>query len=78
MSHRKMEEGQEFTDGLYNYLAYRKDDGRVVLRDVEGFDYSHPSVDMLDEDLSEVDADVPAADKVARWEAAHGDLPRGA
>lgn len=35
----KIEEGMEWTDGQFNYIAYRKADGRMVIRDVEGFDW---------------------------------------
>jgi hypothetical protein len=79
-------EGQEWTDGWFTYIAYQKNDGRMVVRDPEGFDYSEEgwTYIMTDddpsarEDLKVVDnGSMTVAEVVARYEEAQGrPLPR--
>lgn len=78
MPEQKVREGQEWSDGQFNYIAYRKADGRMVIRDAEGFDWEDVEafLSMDDPSLTEVDMDMPGAAKIARWEAEAEVLPR--
>lgn len=73
-----VEEGMEWTDGQFNYIAYRKADGRMVIRDVEGFDWENVDefLNMDDPSLVEVDADLENYVKIERWEGEVEVLPR--
>lgn len=71
-------EGDEWTDGQFNYIAYRKADGTMVIRDVEGFDYSVK--EWSDEIVSDGSIrpvnDVERDERIKRWEGEVGVLPR--
>ena len=71
-------EGDEWTDGTYNYMAYRKADGTMVIRDVEGFDYSTKewSEEMIADGSIRPVTDVERDERIKRWEAEVGVLPR--
>lgn len=74
----KITEGQEFTDGQFNYIAYLKSDGRMVFRDVEGFDFEDIDAFLTVDPggLTEVDPDLEGYVKIERWEGEVGTLPR--
>lgn len=73
-------EGTEWTDGFFHYIAYRKRDGRMVVRDVEGFDYSEEAWEQsLAEDdgqLVLVDVSLEPQVRIERWEGEVEFLPR--
>ena len=73
-------EGDEWTDGWFAYIAYRKADGTMVVRDVEGFDYPLDEFKSMlssstSADLAPV-TDIEANERIARWEGEVGALPR--
>lgn len=75
----KVVEGDEWTDGMFNYIAYRKADGTMVVRDVEGFDYSMDEWAMAladDERTIAVVDDLEPYVRIERWEAECEVLPR--
>lgn len=73
-----IEEGTEWSDGFFASIAYRKADGRMVVRDVEGFDIPMDEWEevLKDGETHEVDSDLEGYVKIERWEAEVGTLPR--
>jgi hypothetical protein len=75
----RIEEGMEWTDGWFNYIAYRKADGTMAVRDVEGFDYSEEEwlVSLSEDDkLRDADTGLMWSENIKVWESEVGELPR--
>lgn len=74
----QIEEGMEWSDGFFAYIAYRKSDGTMVVRDIEGFDYSMDdwSKVVTAPDVKRVYDQLENAEHIKRWEGEVGPLPR--